>query len=392
MSFGMSFGFRQEQRLDHKMTLRQEQSIHYPEVIESIRSHFSDTEDFPTDVSRLKQLLKTIPQRQNGKLAYVIGGGWAVEVLTGKARKHNNINVLVVDPKRTTLESNRCLDYLGVQYLDKALDDALVKRDVIKGNWKRGDCAVYVPSHEFMVGTKLLPRSVNEGNRDKDIADLVELLIVHAPDVKKLARVLDSLPYVNDGDTVARIAYGISGSLKPGITKIEDGPRVYMKANKRPKRSVERKAAYALRLLNDVLREQLGVYDGWQRILKAGRVLGTKLSKDDAELLQMYHEREAPQDNFFKWLSDNREKLVNPHNKLYYPRHPDKSPDFLTELGFDSALSNRVIDRDAFDEVKRDASKHPGGKYAVRSVSEGGSYALLVWNPNGKLIYEFWKK
>ncbi|GEM_PF-6132735 len=389
MSYGMSFGFSQEQRLDHKMSLRQEHSVDYPKVIESIRSHFSSTEDFPTDVSRLKQLLRTIPQRQNGRLAYVIGGGWAVEVLTGKAREHGNINVLVVDSKRTTLESNRCLDYLGVQYLDKALADALVKRDVIKGNWTRGECDVYVPSHEFMVGTKLLPRTVDEGNRDKDIADLVELLIVHAPDFKKLARVLDSLPYVNDGDTVARIAYRISGSLKPGISLTDDGFRV----NKRPKRSVERKAAYALRLLNDVLREQLCVYDEKWKMAQAGRVLEAQLSMNEYDGLKKYHEREGSAENFFKWLSDNREKLVNPHNKIYYPRHPDKKPIFMNKTDYVSALADGIIDRDAFDVMMEDAEKHPPySAYSVRSVSEGGSYALLVWNPKGKLIYENWKK
>lgn len=368
MSLGMSFGFRQEQRLDEELSLRQEQSIDFPEVIENIRSHFRDTENLATDVSRLKELLRTIPQRQHGKLAYVIGGGWAVEILTGKEREHGNINVLVVDPRRTTLESNRCLDYLGVQYLDDALEKALIKKDIVKGKWKRGRQNVYVPSREFMIGTKMLPRTLTEGNRDKDIADVVQLLAVK-PDVKKLTKVFKALPYIKNSESVASVVYGVSG-----LKSRED----------------------ILRCLNSALREQLRDYEQNQNLLAgakdAGTILDTKLSLSDYETLKRYHDREAVEKNFFDWLSENRLNLVNSHGKVYHPNHPDKQPVFLYPDELDDALSNKVIDADAFEAIQKDSLKHPDSDYAIRSLSGAEEQSLFVWNPKGKLIYEVWIK
>ncbi|MBW3016531.1 hypothetical protein KY309_02885, partial [Candidatus Woesearchaeota archaeon] len=117
---------RIELSLKPEISIRQALCIEYPVVIEDIKEYFKDNES--GDVRNLKELLRVVPQRQHGRLAYVVGGGWAVEVLTGKARDHGNINVLVVDPNRTSLESNRCLDYLGVHYLENALQRALIKK------------------------------------------------------------------------------------------------------------------------------------------------------------------------------------------------------------------------------------------------------------------------
>ncbi|MBW2970144.1 hypothetical protein KY319_03405, partial [Candidatus Woesearchaeota archaeon] len=85
--------------IGQKLEIKISQCIEYPVVIEDIKEYFKDNES--GDVRNLKELLRVVPQRQHGRLAYVVGGGWAVEVLTGKARNHGNINVLVVDPNRT---------------------------------------------------------------------------------------------------------------------------------------------------------------------------------------------------------------------------------------------------------------------------------------------------
>ncbi len=194
---GMSMGFSMRQEI----TIRQEHRIDFPEEIARINTYFERTAE-KRGPNKLKELLRIIPQKQYGKFVYVVAGGWAVEILTGKARAHNNINVLVLDPAKDELSSNRCLDYLGVEYMEHAIKRALVKKDIVKAVWKRGKREVYVPSREFMIGTKLLPKSVTIGNRTKDLEDVLSLVQAE-PDTGKLAKVLNAFPYVRDGQTIA---------------------------------------------------------------------------------------------------------------------------------------------------------------------------------------------
>lgn len=380
---------RLEQRLEQELSLKQELRIDFGKVISHINDYFSKAEA-SNDVNMLKELLRVVPQKQNGQVAYVVAGGWAVEILSGKSRPHGNINVLVMDPEKQVLESHRCLDYLGVLYLDKALDRALVKRDVIEADWKRGHCKVYVPSPEFMIGTKLLPRSAVDNPRGKDMADVITMLKAYSPRKKFLAKVFRALPYVRDPETVAEY---VSETAR------------YVRTH--PK---DKKAGVALELLTCTLKEQVFQYrqkqtfKEWKLTLK-----GSGLTGRETKTLYDYFEKESSSDDFKEWFEENRSKLLNTDGRLYHPKHPDDArslkhawyKEHFTEPEggkFEKALvfadgSVMRDDPEIVEEIFADTKKHSGSSlvYTIQEKKEAGSQKC-VWGPSGRLIYENWKK
>lgn len=162
---GLSMGLRQ--------TLRQEPRIMLKQIIDFEHAYIQIDNFFEENKGEfipLRELLRLVPQRQYSQIVYAVAGGWAVEVLTGRKRQHSNINVIMFDPERRRLNSDRCLDYLFLNY-----GNGLKKNQVMRREWKPAERNVYVSGPEFLIATKVAPCN-GKSPREKDLCDVIYLM------------------------------------------------------------------------------------------------------------------------------------------------------------------------------------------------------------------------
>ena len=203
-------------RLNMGPVLRQRQTLRL-ELLQETRDRISDFfERYRNRGIPLKELLGHVPQynSDHSLLTYAVAGGWAVEVLTGKKRQHSNINVIMLDPEKTVLNSNRCLDYLFLQY-DKS--KRLGKEQVVERDWEQTKEGVYVTSPEFLIATKVAPHN-GDLAREKDLVDVVYLMEtqprLHSTKIEKALR---NYPGLTDRDQYVKQLMQIYESKKSRV-------------------------------------------------------------------------------------------------------------------------------------------------------------------------------
>lgn len=121
----------------------------------------------------LAQLLDAVPQRSDaGDVRWVLGGGWAVELLTGRSRPHHDIDTVVMarDPLYLDTDAVHTDNYFGILSCTRLF---LARHCTRRVTWTHGgrthDVVVLTP--EFLFLSKFLCTP-----RDKDWADVVALV------------------------------------------------------------------------------------------------------------------------------------------------------------------------------------------------------------------------
>jgi hypothetical protein len=112
-----------------------------------------------TSAADLARLLKTVPQLdQQGRIQWVLGGGWAVELLTGvNLRSHHDIDTIVMTSKPLYLDTDQVHsdDYFGSLSCTRRF---MLKRCVTTVEWtyRKQTFTVLVAKPEFLFLSKFV--------------------------------------------------------------------------------------------------------------------------------------------------------------------------------------------------------------------------------------------
>lgn len=124
----------------------------------------------------LKSVLRRVPQfdKENNRINYLISGGWACEILSGRERKHKDIDILILntDLYYEDTDNMEPENYFGII---STTADVIKKNHISKKYWMLGRKNIYVPSVEFLIASKLAPYK-GKPARSKDLEDVVDLL------------------------------------------------------------------------------------------------------------------------------------------------------------------------------------------------------------------------
>lgn len=132
------------------------------------------------DPEDLQVLLTNEPQLDNeGKIRYVLAGGWAVEALTGKKREHHDIDIIATSKKPLIYQLDKMNAGNYFQILSLSVKD-LLEKHTLKVKWEPGynnitnwPDEIYSVSPEFLFLSKLA--GFMRSPREKDIEDLETL-------------------------------------------------------------------------------------------------------------------------------------------------------------------------------------------------------------------------
>lgn len=201
---GIELGLRQEQRLEIGLEQRLEQ-------IQEARLELAQAPKMlllapekekgnwlggsPED---LRTLLSTNPQRTGESLNYLLGGGWAVEILTGQKREHHDLDVVQISrvPISYRLDLQRPDNYFGIITIPGRV---LAQEHTLQVDWQahkeypelfKGEVEVYTPSYEFLFLSKIA--GFLREPREKDVQDL-RALARDMDDSEKSRRLFTSL-------------------------------------------------------------------------------------------------------------------------------------------------------------------------------------------------------
>src|SRR3989338_6752715 len=157
-------------------------------------------------LKNLKYVLREVPQFDEGKVNYLIAGGWACDILSGNKRKHHDIDIIILEDDISYLDTdnNEPQDYFGI--LSTSTEDIL-QNHIIETFWKQGRRKVYVPSHEFLITTKIAPYQGNP-SREKDLEDIVNLMkSKDSLDFYKLKSTFSKVPELEEPQRYALCVY-----------------------------------------------------------------------------------------------------------------------------------------------------------------------------------------
>ena len=170
----------------------------------------------------LAQMLNKFPQRsENGDLKYLLAGGWAVELLTGSEREHEDIDVICVDEEHlsiynTSVGSSNANDERASLYYALHFGEIptkSIKRNYIQEiNWERTNLPVVIPSTEFLLLSKII-RSL----REKDFYDVSMIFATQDIDQNKLVNIIQGMGIDNSMEHASQI-YSLSANLKNPAT------------------------------------------------------------------------------------------------------------------------------------------------------------------------------
>lgn len=143
----------------------------------------------------LERMLEKFPQKsRRGTVKYLLAGGWAVELLTGSEREHEDIDVLCVDeeyltPFNTSIGPGVASDERAAIFY--AMRFGEIPTRTIRRNYtqevkrKTNPSPVVIPSTEFLLLSKIF-----EPLRDKDVHDVSAILRTQEVNPRKLADIL----------------------------------------------------------------------------------------------------------------------------------------------------------------------------------------------------------
>ena len=122
-------------------------------LIKQINLFFSSNKHNIGSRKRLSNLLNNLPQFENGKLNYLIAGSWAIEILSGKKLKHDDIDLIIIQEPLHYIDDAEEIEEkcFGIIPLDQ---EYFENNNFIKRNFERRE--VYVPNHNFQICIKLV--------------------------------------------------------------------------------------------------------------------------------------------------------------------------------------------------------------------------------------------
>ncbi len=166
----------------------------------------------------LEKMLKEFPQKsKRGSPNYLLAGGWAVELLTGNQREHEDIDVICIDEEylsifNTSVGSSRTNDQRAAIYYAMnfgKIPTASIRRNYTQEiEWVNSDQLVVIPSTEFLLLSKILGPL-----REKDLYDVVAILKTQDINPKKLANIIRKSGLDKPNEHASQI-YSLSRNLK----------------------------------------------------------------------------------------------------------------------------------------------------------------------------------
>lgn len=158
----------------------------------------------------LSQLLTEEPQLDDkGRLRYVISGGWAVELMTGKQREHHDLDIITVSrkPFMFKVDEQSAKNYFQTisitnnELLEKHVVETEVNFDKNYSGLKLGTINIITTSPEFLFLSKIA--GFKKEPREKDLDDLESLsLLKHTYSVSDLhdliGHIIGLQPYFQD--------------------------------------------------------------------------------------------------------------------------------------------------------------------------------------------------
>ncbi len=140
--------------------------------------------------SDLYDLLLVLDQFDaDGNIRWVLGGGWAVELLTGVKRPHHDIDAVLVGPKPAQIDTDAVTprDYFGVISCSRRHLIASCL-DIVEWRYAQEEFRVIVLKPEYLFCSKFVRRP-----RPQDWKDVVSLVVAFAKEwdvafIERLAR------------------------------------------------------------------------------------------------------------------------------------------------------------------------------------------------------------
>jgi len=123
-------------------------------LLSKMKSFFLGNKHRIGSMQRLVELLEKFPQKENGKVKYLIAGSWAIEIFSGDKLDHDDIDLIVLqDPPYyiddAVIEEESCW---GVLPLDLKYFD---KKGVISVKRFKGK-EVYIPNFNLNICSKFI--------------------------------------------------------------------------------------------------------------------------------------------------------------------------------------------------------------------------------------------
>ncbi len=180
LQMGQVLAQRLEQRLELQLGIGLH--LHQPDFQEFLSGSKED----------LLLLLKTNKQvDKEDKLNYLVSGGWAIEMLTGKKREHHDLDVISISevPLTYSVDNQEPENYFGVFSVP---GEKMASDYTQKVTWERR--TVYVPTNEFLLLSKLA--GFMRQPRDKDLHDIEAISQIITPDTGAQSEIESLLHFI----------------------------------------------------------------------------------------------------------------------------------------------------------------------------------------------------
>ncbi|MCF7872118.1 hypothetical protein K9L97_03725 [Candidatus Woesearchaeota archaeon] len=217
MNLGLQLGLELKQKKKLKLDEILKQDLRL-EIAQKLKP-FDFWEWYTGSPEDLIRLLKEEPQTDDyGKtIKYVLSGGWAIEMLTGKKREHHDLDVINLSRYKFQfrLDEQTAKNY----FQTLSMSNKNLAKFVKEINWdseknyselKGGSLDVYITSPEFLFASKIL--GFGRTPREKDLEDLQSLAkLDYKYSASRFQELLTKVPFIKHSLDNSKLFYDIAG-------------------------------------------------------------------------------------------------------------------------------------------------------------------------------------